>query len=590
MSASLADGADAGRTADKARGDKASASSACASPASLSDTSARNAGAQNAGAKDTTTQDQDDDPATDGGDQGLHRWKRVQSRLRAELGEDVYSSWFSSAMLEQTSGGQVVLSVATRFLKHWIENNFGARLLALWQLEDAGVERIALLVRTGTARRIAKLGEDAKGAMATPANTNQSTTAAGTGGNQGARAGHKAGHMTGGKAPARHDLGRQPVSGDMVRKTDMTRKSVDSRAGTARTERQGASSDAVGTPLDPRYTFQTFAVGQSNQFAFRAARELARDGSVLGCKVLFLRGGVGLGKTHLCQAIAAQLQAGAKRTLYLTAEKFMRDFVLSLRARSTVDYKEALAAIDVLVVDDVQFLSGQTIQGEFCHIINTLIDAGKTLVVAADRAPAALDTIDTRMQSRLSSGLVVEIGAMDRTVRKAILERRRAAYQAEGGQAEVSDAVLDKVADLITTNGRDLEGAFNRIIAEIGLNNAPVSEQTVASCIGFLLSNAEQPRVKIEDIQRATALQFGLTKTDLLSKRRTKQIVGPRQIAMYLSKIMTVRSLPDIGRRFGGRDHTTVLHAVRKIEKELQTDTDLQKTIETLKSAILSQG
>ena len=524
---------------------------------------------------DERAAEKDDEPATTRtGDEGQRNWKRVQSRLRAELGEDVYSSWFSSAMLEQTADGQVVLSVATRFLKHWIENNFGSRLLTLWQTEDAGVERIALLVRTGTARRVAKMVQEAKGSVATPANTNRSSTRPGDGSLSSGAANAKSASV--------HGMNKLQATGGL------SGKGLDQRS--TRTERATASSDAVGTPLDPRYTFQSFAVGQSNQFAFRAARELARDGSVLGCKVLFLRGGVGLGKTHLCQAIAAQLQASSKRTLYLTAEKFMRDFVLSLRARSAVDYKEALAAIDVLVVDDIQFLSGQTIQGEFCHIINTLIDAGKTLVVAADRAPASLDTIDTRMQSRLSSGLVVEIGAMDRTVRKAILERRRTAYQAEGGQADVSDAVLDKVADLITTNGRDLEGAFNRIIAEIGLNNAPVSEQTVASCIGFLLSNAEQPRIKIEDIQRATALQFGLTKTDLLSKRRTKQIVGPRQIAMYLSKTMTVRSLPDIGRRFGGRDHTTVLHAVRKIEKELQTDTDLQKTIETLKSAILSQG
>jgi chromosomal replication initiator protein len=156
--------------------------------------------------------------------------------------------------------------------------------------------------------------------------------------------------------------------------------------------------------------------------------------------------------------------------------------------------------------------------------------------------------------------------------------------------SDVSDGVLDKVADLITTNGRDLDGAFNRIIAEIGLNNVPVNEHSVASCIGFLLSNVEQPRVKIEDIQRATALQFGLTKTDLLSQRRTKQIVGPRQIAMYLAKVMTVRSLPDIGKRFGGRDHTTVLHAVRKIEREIQTDAALKRVIEALKNAILSQS
>lgn len=508
-------------------------------------------------------------------------WERVQSRLRAELGEDVYSSWFSSAMLERYTDGQIVLSVATRFLKHWIEHNFGARLLELWAIESQGtdqaVERIVLMVRTASAKRTASPDLDGKNA---PSDINRSKN-------------------TAMRSSSSHGMASQLSPGAQSNFTSSSARAqgqsiMIKESGTRASSEAGGSamglSAATGTPLDQRYTFNAFAVGDSNQFAYRAAQELARERSVLGCKVLFLRGGVGLGKTHLCQAIVAQLHSAGHRTLYLTAEKFMRDFVISLRSRAAVDYKEALGAIDVLVVDDIQFLSGQTIQGEFCHVINTLIDAGKTLVVAADRAPAALDSIDVRMQSRLSSGLVVEIATMDRTVRRALLERRRTAYKAEGGQADVSDAVLDKVADLITTNGRDLDGAFNRIIAEIGLNNAPVNEQTVASCIGFLLSSSEQPRVKIEDIQRATALQFGLTKTDLLSQRRTKQIVGPRQIAMYLSKVMTVRSLPDIGRRFGGRDHTTVLHAVRKIEKLLESDPGLQKTVETLKSAILSQS
>lgn len=507
---------------------------------------------------------------SDTAENGKRNWQRVQARLRAELGEDIYSSWFSSAMLESSEGGNVVLSVATRFLKHWIEHNFGKRLLELWTIEDETVERYSILVRTDATRRIAKFGSTAEtqAARTSPANTNNS--------------------YVGQNQKVANDTKLSPRTSSKRSELTSTTRTV----GEATAQNSGPSANGVanGTPLDARYTFASFAVGDSNQFAFRAARELAREGSVLGCKLLFVRGGVGLGKTHLCQAVAAELAASSKRTLYLTAEQFMRDFVISLRARSAVDYKEALAAIDVLVVDDIQFLSGPVIQGEFCHVINTLIDAGKTLVVAADRPPASLESIDVRMQSRLSSGLVVEIASMDRTVRRALMERRRDAYRAEGGQADVSDAVLDKVADLITTNGRDLEGAFNRIIAEIGLNNAPVTETSVASCIGFLLTNAETPRVKIEDIQRATALQFGLTKTDLLSQRRTKQIVGPRQIAMYLSKVMTVRSLPDIGRRFGGRDHTTVLHAVRKIEKALETDTNLQKVVQTLKSAILSQS
>lgn len=514
-------------------------------------------------------------------------WERVQSRLRAELGEDIYSSWFSSAMLERHADGQIVLSVATRFLKHWIEHNFGTRLLELWTIEGQGVkqevERISILVRTRATRRASQIGTDGP-ATQTPSTTTNRLMSPGMRNalSNSSPLGNSTQHKFTSSAPKQSS---NPMAHSMKSSGDRNGHNATNGFGGT----NGASA-ATGTPLDQRYTFSAFAVGDSNQFAYRAAQELARERSVLGCKVLFLRGGVGLGKTHLCQAIAAQLHGSGHRTLYLTAEKFMRDFVISLRSRATVDYKEALGAIDVLVVDDIQFLSGQTIQGEFCHVINTLIDSGKTLVVAADRAPAALDSIDARMQSRLSSGLVVEISTMDRTVRRALLERRRAGYKAEGGQADVSDAVLDKVADLITTNGRDLDGAFNRIIAEIGLNNAPVSEQTVASCIGFLLSSSEQPRVKIEDIQRATALQFGLTKTDLLSQRRTKQIVGPRQIAMYLSKVMTVRSLPDIGRRFGGRDHTTVLHAVRKIERLLQSDASLQKTVEALKSAILSQS
>lgn len=516
----------------------------------------------------------------DATERGKRCWQRVQARLRAELGEDIYSSWFSSAMLESCENGHVVLSVATRFLKHWIENNFGNRLLELWAIEDARIERYTILVRTDGMRRIARFGSTAETQTprGTPANTNESTLQA----SGGALA----------SSPSQIVSGTRSGPGDQAAGSRGGQALGSHKAARGTGEATGTAGDAAGTgtPLDSRYTFASFAVGESNRFAFRAARELAREGSVLGCKLLFVRGGVGLGKTHLCQAVAGELSASGKRTHYLTAEQFMREFVISLKARSSVDYKEALSAIDVLVVDDIQFLSGPVIQGEFCHVINTLIDAGKTLVVAADRAPAALESIDARMQSRLSSGLVVEIASMDREVRRALLERRRTAYLAEGGQAEVSDAVLDKVADLVTTNGRDLEGAFNRIIAEIGLNNAPVTEQSVAACISFLLSNAETPRVKIEDIQRATALQFGLTKTDLLSHRRTKQIVGPRQIAMYLAKVMTVRSLPDIGRRFGGRDHTTVLHAVRKIEKELQTDASLQKVVEGLKSTILAQS
>ncbi|MEM1288024.1 MAG: chromosomal replication initiator protein DnaA [Pseudomonadota bacterium] len=533
-------------------------------------------------------------------------WERVQKRLRTQLGEDVYSSWFASAKLEQVTSSQIIISVATRFLKHWVENHFGAKLLHLFAVEAAEAEKAApdggsldlsaSLTRT-ISIRVRTTSPRVRPALSVPSPKDTTKPAVGLQRLQRtSRPGASSAAVSSGGGLSRSNktdtMGHGAANLNTKSDTSKGQQAFAHPAfgGNGHGGGSSTTASASGSALDPRYTFDAFAVGDSNQFAFRAASELAEQRSVLGCRLLYIRGGVGLGKTHLCQAIAHRLCQDGFNTLYLTAEKFMRDFVISLRSRSAVDYKEALSSIDCLVVDDIQFLSGDTIQGEFCHVINTLIETGKTLVVASDRAPAALDSIGARMQSRLSSGLVVEISTMDRQVRRALLDWRRDTYLKDGGRADVTDGVLDKVADLITTNGRDLDGAFNRIIAEIGLNNVPVTEQSVAACIGFLLTPTEQPRVKIEDIQRATALQFGLTKTDLLSARRTKQIVGPRQIAMYLSKTMTVRSLPDIGRRFGGRDHTTVLHAVRKIEKEMESDPSLQKTIEVLKSAILSES
>jgi chromosomal replication initiator protein len=292
---------------------------------------------------------------------------------------------------------------------------------------------------------------------------------------------------------------------------------------------------------------------------------------------------VGLGKTHLLHAAGNQARLSGMRVIYLTADRFMYGFVASLKAQTSLAFKERLRGIDLLIIDDVQFIQGRTIQQEFGHTINALIDSGRQIVVAADRPPADLEALDERVRSRLAGGLVVEIAALDEGLRAGILEQRIAAVKATHPGFEVTPAVVSYVARMITANGRDLEGAVNRLLAHATLSNSVVTLEMAEAAIRDLVRNREPKRVKIEDIQKLVASRYNVSRSDILSERRTAAVVRPRQIAMYLSKVLTLRSLPEIGRRFGGRDHTTVLHAVRKIEKQIGDDTALSDEVELLK-------
>jgi chromosomal replication initiator protein len=290
-----------------------------------------------------------------------------------------------------------------------------------------------------------------------------------------------------------------------------------------------------------------------------------------------------LGKSHLIQAIAHMAESQGKRALYLTAERFMYGFVAALKAQTAIAFKEKLRAIDILVIDDLQFLAGKTIQQEFCHTLNALIDGGKQVVVAADRPPADLETLDERVRSRLSGGLVVEIGALDEELRIKILKSRIEAARSHHANFDVPDNVVAYVAHQVTTNGRDLDGAVNRLLAHSALSGSGMSLETAEAAIRDLVKNREPRRVKIEDIQRIVAKHYNVSRADILSLRRTATVVKPRQVAMYLAKSLTPRSLPEIGRRFGGRDHTTVLHAVRKIEGLVGRDTGLAEEVDLLR-------
>jgi len=469
----------------------------------------------------------------------LDQWRRVRHSLRRELGEEVYTSWFERVDLEDHSNGTVHLSVPTRFLKQWIQSNYRDHLVGLWRRECQDVRRVELSVR-GTTR--------VKPAAA--------------------------------RSPANAEVRAAAVAA--------TRRGSEQHGAPANENVAIAGGEAgLGSPLDPRLTFENFVEGNSNTLALAAARQIAgaRPGAPVTYNPLYVHAAVGLGKTHLLQAIAwaARTAAPERRVLYLTAEHFMYRFVAALRDQSAIAFKDGLRGIDLLLIDDMQFLQGRQVQKEFCHTLNALIDGARQVVVAADRPPVELETLDERVRSRLGGGLLVEITAPDYDLRRAILEQRVAAARKGGAKLDIPDAVLDYVARHVTANSRDLDGAVNRLLASNQLTGAPISLDLAETSLRDLVRAREIRRIRIEDIQRVAAKHYNVTREDLVSARRTRTIVRPRQIAMYLAKMLTPRSLPEIGRHFGGRDHTTVLHAVRKIEELLKTDSALAAEIELLK-------
>ena len=468
-------------------------------------------------------------------------WARVKRRLRAELGEDVFASWFARLEMDSISEGCARLSVPTRFLKSWIEAHYADRVLSVYRSEAPDLERISIGVRGSMAR-------------------------------------------DGAAAPRRPGDAPRFMAGLAPEPPGVLRGDARPAAPHAQRDERGDAGEVTGAPLDPRLTFDSFVLGRSNALAHAAGDKIVQhQGSQPVYNPLYLHAGVGLGKTHLLHAIGHEARRSGRRVIYLTADRFMYGFVASLKAQTSLAFKERLRGIDLLIIDDVQFIQGKSIQQEFGHTLNALIDAGRQIVVAADRPPSDLESLDERVRSRLGGGLVVEIGALDEALRASILSARVAAMKAAHPSFEVSPAVIAYVARAITANGRDLEGAVNRLLAHATLSGAPITVETAEEAIRDLVRNREPKRVKIEDIQKLVASRYNVSRSDILSERRTAAVVRPRQIAMYLSKVLTLRSLPEIGRRFGGRDHTTVLHAVRKIEKALADDTSLSDEVELLK-------
>lgn len=464
-------------------------------------------------------------------------WSNIAKRLRAELGEDLYSSWFCRMEAEDCRDGQLAVSVPTRFLRNWIQSHYSDKLLKVAQSELGPIEAVAITVRTrGLPTRPAELID------------RQSEQSSSTG-------------EFPAPAPA-------PVS---VEKIQADR----------------------GSPLDQACTFESFIVGRSNALAHSAAMRVASaaPGAALSFNPLFIHSAAGLGKTHLLNAIAWYVRRlhPERRVLFITAERFMYHFINALRSRDVINFKDYFQTIDVLLIDDFQFLQGKSMQQEFCHTFNSLVDNRRQVIVAADVPPVQLESIDQRMRSRLTGGLVVDIELPELELRYHILEAHLRAAQARDPALSVGGDVLEFIANKITGGGRELEGALNRVIANQQLTRARMTVDLAAMTLRDVAQPNDITRIRIDDILKIVGRHYNVARSDLLSPRRARSIVRPRQVGMYLAKKLTPRSLPEIGRRFGGRDHSTVLHAVRKIEELILTDEQLAREVALLMRLIEQQ-
>ncbi|MBN2629229.1 MAG: chromosomal replication initiator protein DnaA [Rhodobacteraceae bacterium] len=353
--------------------------------------------------------------------------------------------------------------------------------------------------------------------------------------------------------------------------------------------REAIPDELTGAQLETRFTFDSFVVGKPNELAHAAARRVAEGGPVT-FNPLFLYGGVGLGKTHLMHAMVHELKQSRPdlRVLYLSAEQFMYRFVQALRDKQIMNFKELFRSVDVLMVDDVQFIAGKdSTQEEFFHTFNALVDNNKQIVLSADRAPGEIKDLEERIRSRLQSGLVVDLHPTDYELRLGILQAKLDHYAGQYRGLTLAPGVLEFLAHRITTNVRVLEGALMRLFAFASLVGREINLDLVQECLSDILRSSDK-RLTIEEIQRKVAEHYNVRLSDMIGPKRLRTIARPRQVAMYLSKQMTSRSLPEIGRRFGGRDHTTIMHGIRKIEELMAADGQMADDVQLLKRLLQS--
>jgi chromosomal replication initiator protein len=473
------------------------------------------------------------------------RWTRVMARLRSKVGEDVFSSWFARMEVDDLVDNVLHVTLPTQFLRNWIQNHYRDTLKDCAVAEIEGTEQVQLTVRE-------------RGPAVRQSKSTESTLAE----------------------------GRQTVEAPAAPPSSNSRRAP-SPVSVSSTEAPGNGFD--GSSLEKKYTFDSFVVGACNRMAHAACKQIAEAPlGTIHYNPLFIHSSVGLGKTHLLHAVAWEVKKHSPnaRICYMTAEFFRYRFVEAVRTQGAIAFKDKLRAIDMLLVDDMEFLQGEKTEQEFDHTLNALLDGGKQVIVASARAPMQLDSLDARMRSRLSGGLVTELGAFDHELRLKVLQRRVEEKRLTDPTFSVPDDVLAFLADRITDGGRQLDGTITKLYVACHMNDEPITVERAEQEIRDLLRSGDHRRIRIEDILRVVSKHYGVTRSDILSKRRHRSVVWPRQIGMWLAKNLTARSLPEIGRRFGGRDHTTVLHAIRKIQGELEGNSRLRLEIEDLKRLI----
>ncbi|MEO1019251.1 MAG: chromosomal replication initiator protein DnaA [Pseudomonadota bacterium] len=460
-------------------------------------------------------------------------WCQVQDTLRAEVGEAAFTTWLKPLSADELDGDRVLIGVPTEFMRDWVVAHYADLIRARWASINPLVRSISLNVAVPKAN---------------------------------------------GAAPKTNEVAHEAAPSPTA-KTEQEYPSI-----VVSHDPELGALDELGARLDPRFTFETFIVGKPNEFAMAAAERVASSMKP-PFNPLFLYGGVGLGKTHLMHAIACRAREleVSRKVVYLSAEKFMYQFVRALRSKDTMTFKELFRSVDLLMVDDVQFISGKdSTQEEFFHTFNTLVDRGRQIVISADRSPADLNGLEERIRSRLGWGLVADIHPTTYELRLGILQSK-----AETLKVEISHRVIEFLASRITSNVRELEGALNRIVHQATLTHRPVTIESAQDVLRDLL-RANDRKVTIDEIQRAVTEHYGIRMADMHTSRRARAVARPRQVAMYLAKQMTPRSLPEIGKKFGNRDHTTVMHAIRQIVRLMGEDPALADDIEQLKRRLQS--
>lgn len=477
------------------------------------------------------------------------KWGQLRNRLLKTVGKNNYTTWIEPLELQQVEAGVATFHVPTNFMGNYVSQNFSDLILHEFNISGEMVQRLTFKVAANSPMRPV-----VEAAKASADNT---------------RSGFS-------------EVATPFVSG---RSSEVSNAVVENGRGSM--DKASPLEELQAAPLDPRFTFESFVVGKPNELAHAAARRVGEGGPVT-FNPLVLYGGVGLGKTHLMHAIAWELKDKNPHlnVLYLSAEQFMYRFVQALRERKMMDFKHLFRSVDVLMVDDVQFIAGKdSTQEEFFHTFNALVDQNKQIIISADRAPGEIKDLEDRVKSRLQCGLVVDLHPTDYELRLGILQTKVLNQRATYPELKIADGVLELLAHRISTNVRVLEGALTRLFAFASLVGREIDMDLTQDCLADVLRASER-KITVEEIQRKVSEYYNIRMSDIIGPKRLRSYARPRQVAMYLSKQLTSRSLPEIGRRFGGRDHTTVMHGVKRIEELRTIDGQIAEDVEMLRRSL----